>query len=103
MPKTPESDFKERLRRYLDSQGIYWTNVQGGFGVAPGAPDMILCIDGKFIAFESKTYRGHLSDDQIIHKEKIEASGGLYFITKTLEQAKDIIDRVRSPHCSKER
>ena len=43
---TPESDYKERLRQYLTDRGIYWTNVQGGFGVAPGAPDMILCVDG---------------------------------------------------------
>lgn len=89
---TPESDYKERLRQYLTEQGIYWTNIQGGFGVAPGAPDMILCVDGKFVAFESKTYRGHLTDDQKIQREKIEASGGLYFVTKTMDQAKDILD-----------
>lgn len=91
---TPESDYKERLRQYLTEQGIYWTNIQGGFGVAPGAPDMILCVDGKFVAFESKTYRGHLSDDQKIQRGKIEASGGLYFITKTMDQAKKILDDI---------
>ena len=93
---TPESDYKERLRQYLTSRGIYWTNIQGGFGVAPGAPDMILCVDGRFVAFESKTYQGHLSDDQIIQKGKIEANGGLYFVTKTLKQAEDILDQIIS-------
>ena len=67
---TPESDFKRRLRQYLDDRGIYYTNIQGGFGVAPGAPDMILCVNGLFVAFESKTYKGRLSDDQKIHKKR---------------------------------
>ena len=89
---TPESDFKSRLKQYLDDRGIYWTNVQGGFGVAPGAPDMILCFKGLFVAFESKTYKGKLSDDQIKQREKIEASGGIYCITHTLEEAKDILN-----------
>lgn len=91
---TPESDFKRQLRKYLDNRGIYYTNIQGGFGVAPGAPDMVLCVEGQFVAFESKTYNGHQSDDQKIHQAKIEASGGKYYLTRTLEEAEMIIDRI---------
>lgn len=91
---TPESDYKDQLRRYLEERGIYYTNVQGGFGVAPGAPDMILCLNGHFVAFEGKTYKGKQVDDQIIHQAKIEASGGQYYIVKTLAQAIDIIDLI---------
>lgn len=91
---TPESDFKRRLRQYLDDRGIYYTNIQGGFGVAPGAPDMILCVEGQFIAFESKTYRGRQSDDQKIHQAKIEANGGKYYLTRTLEEAEEILDHI---------
>lgn len=93
---TPESDFKVRLRQYLDDRGIYWTNVQGGFGVAPGAPDMILCVEGHFLALESKTYKGQQSDDQKIHQAKIEANGGQYHLVKSLAQAIDIIDQIIS-------
>ena len=96
---TPESDFKRRLRQYLDDRGIYYTNIQGGFGVAPGAPDMILCVNGLFVAFESKTYKGRLSDDQKIHKKKIETSGGIYCVTRTLEEAEEIISCI-SELCS---
>ena len=88
---TPESDFKVRLRQYLDDRGIYYTNIPGGFGVAPGAPDMVLCVGGLFVAFESKTHRGRLSDDQLIQKKKIEANGGIYCVTRTLEDAEEII------------
>lgn len=91
---TPESDFKRRLRQYLDDRGIYYTNIQGGFGVAPGAPDMIICVDGQFIALESKTYKGRQSDDQKIHQAKIEANGGKYYLTRTLEDAEMIIDHI---------
>ena len=93
---TPESDFKRQLRKYLDDRGIYYTNIQGGFGVAPGAPDMILCVEGHFLALESKTYRGRQSDDQKIHQAKIEANGGQYHLVKTLDQAKQIIDEIIS-------
>ena len=93
---TPESDFKRQLRKYLDDRGIYYTNIQGGFGVAPGAPDMILCVEGHFLALESKTYRGRQSDDQRIHQAKIEANGGQYHLVKTLDQAKQIIDEIIS-------
>ena len=93
---TPESDFKRQLRKYLDDRGIYYTNVQGGFGVAPGAPDMILCVEGHFIAFESKTYKGRQSDDQRIHQAKIEASGGKYHLVRTMAEAIAIIDDITS-------
>lgn len=94
---TPESDFKRQLRRYLDDRGIYYTNIQGGFGVAPGAPDMILCVEGHFIAFEGKTYRGRQSDDQKIHQARIEANGGQYHLVRTVAEATEIIDRITSP------
>lgn len=91
---TPESDYKDVLRRYLEERGIYYTNVQGGFGVAPGAPDMILCVNGYFVAFEGKTYKGKQSDDQIIQQSKIEASGGKYYIVKTMAEAIKILDQI---------
>lgn len=92
---TPESDFKRQLRKYLDERGIYYTNIQGGFGVAPGAPDMILCVEGHFIALESKTYKGRQSDDQRVHQIKIEVNGGQYHLVRTLPQVIEIINEVR--------
>lgn len=50
----------------------------------PGAPDMIVCIDGRFIGVEIKTDAGRQSDTQREAEAAIDRAGGDYRIVKSL-------------------
>jgi len=49
-----------------------------------GAPDIIICCEGKFIGFEIKTETGQQSDLQKAAQIKIEKAGGKYFIIRSV-------------------
>lgn len=52
-----------------------WKEHGGMYGTA-GIPDVIACINGRFVAFEVKTPTGKLTRLQEITLEKIRAAGG---------------------------
>lgn len=54
MAITPEGKVKKAVKKILDDFGAYYFfPVTGGFGRS-GVPDIICCIDGKFVALECK-------------------------------------------------
>ena len=59
-----------------------------------GAPDIIICCEGKFIGFEIKTETGQQSDLQKQAEVKIKRAGGLYFIVRSVNQAITIINNI---------
>ena len=51
---TPEGKVKATVRKLLAQYGAYYTMPLGaGFGVA-GVPDFLCCVDGVFLAVETK-------------------------------------------------
>lgn len=61
-------------------------NIHGGGWSAKGFPDLILCIDGRFCAFELKVGENGMQSDQRVWKKRIERAGGLHFTPYTLEE-----------------
>lgn len=88
----PEKKLQDKAIRYLKERGIYYLNLYGDGMSGKGKPDLIVCIRGKFAAFELKVGLNSLQDDQIIHKRRIERSGGLHFSPYTLEEFINIVE-----------
>jgi len=64
-----------------------WKEHGGMYGTA-GIPDIISCINGRFVAFEVKTPTGKLTRLQELTIEKIRAAGGrAYKVTSAAEVA----------------
>jgi hypothetical protein len=61
-----------------------------------GAPDVICVKNGRFIGLEIKTRLGRLSDSQRQFKERLEASGGLYFVVRSVEDAETVYKAIAS-------
>ena len=74
------------LRCNVFSGKIKRANGTDGFikQAKAGAPDIIVCFDGKFIGFEIKTESGKQSDLQKAAQIKIEKAGGKYFIIRSV-------------------
>jgi penicillin-binding protein-related factor A (putative recombinase) len=88
----PEKRLQDKAIRYLRERGIYYLNLYGDGFSGKGKPDLIVCIKGQFVAFELKVGANNMQDDQIIHKIRIERSGGLHFSPYTFEEFKKIME-----------
>lgn len=87
MAQTPEGRVKDKVKKFLKAQGIwYYMPVQTGWGVA-GIPDFVCCWDGKFLGIETKApgKRSNCSVHQLRVRDEIKKSGGLWVVVDSVE------------------
>ena len=89
-----ESNLQSKCLKYLKDKGIVAFNIHGGGWSAKGAPDVICCIQGKFIAFEFKVGKNGMQPDQKIWKKRIENCGGKHYCPRTLIEFKDVVNEL---------
>lgn len=87
-----ESNLQSKCIKYLKQKDIYYLNIFGSGRSGKGAPDVIACINGRFVCFEFKVGLNNLQDDQKIHRLRIKRSNGLHFSPYTIEEFKEIVD-----------
>lgn len=91
-----ESDLVKMCLDYLRMRKIFcYRNNTGGmkterggfirFG-AVGSPDIVMVINGKYIALEIKTEKGQQSEGQKQFQQELEKAGGIYLLVRSLEQ-----------------
>lgn len=88
----PEKKLQDKAIEYLKSKGIYYLNKYGDGRSGKGAPDLYVCINGRFVTFELKVGSNDMQDDQKIHKLRIERSGGLHYSPYTLKEFISIVE-----------
>ena len=94
--KKPESKLQDKAIDYLKANGIYYINQFGNGWASKGAPDLTVCINGRFVAFELKVGENDLQDDQKIHRIRIRRSGGLHYAPYTLEEFIKIVEDLKN-------
>ena len=67
-----------------------WKEHGGMYGTA-GIPDIIACVDGRFVAFEVKTESGRLSKLQEITLSRIRDAGGRAYIVRSAAEVARIM------------
>lgn len=90
----PEKNLQDKCIAYLKGRGIYSLNLFGDGWSGKGKPDLIVCLNGRFVAFELKVGENDLQDDQKIHRIRIRRSGGLHYSPYTLEEFITIIEEL---------
>jgi len=63
-------------------------------GMKPGASDFVFVIPNKTLYFEVKTPTGTQSDNQIEFQQQIESLGFEYFLVRSLDDFKTIINKL---------
>lgn len=91
----PEKRLQDRAISFLRDQGIYYLNLYGDGRSGKGKPDLIACINGRFVAFELKVGLNDMQDDQKIHKIRIERNGGRHYCPYSLEEFIAIVEVLR--------
>lgn len=88
----PEKKLQDKVVRYLKDRGIYCLNLYGDGRSGKGKPDIIACIKGKFVAMELKVGANDMQADQVIHKRRIEKSGGLHYTPYSMDEVIKIVE-----------
>lgn len=77
---TPEGKVKDKVKKVLKELKAYYVMpATGGYG-ASGAPDFIVCHDGKFFGIECKADGNQPTALQLKHLSDIREAGGYGFV-----------------------
>lgn len=97
MAKGPESQFQDKVIKYLKSLDKCWyVKIWGGGFMKSGIPDIIGCIKGRFFALELKAPNGVASELQRRNIRIINKCGGLGYILypKDFDDFKKEVERL---------
>ena len=75
-----EKIFENKIKVYLKSIGAYFIKTHGDRFSKVGTPDILACINGRFVAIEVKAENGKPSELQLYHIEQIRKAGGIAYI-----------------------
>lgn len=75
-----EKVFENKIKSYLKSIGAYFIKTHGDRFSKIGTPDILACVNGRFVAIEVKGENGKPSELQLYHIMQIRRSGGIGFI-----------------------
>lgn len=82
---TPEQTIKKQIKDYITRIGGFWSTVQGGPFSKPGDPDLICCINGRYVGIEVKTPTGRPTELQLQRGREIEQAGGIWILARSLD------------------
>ena len=87
-----ESDIVAAILRLLRKTPncFCWKEHGGMYGTA-GIPDVIACINGRFVAFEVKTETGKLSRLQEVTLGRIRDAGGKAYVVRSAAEVAAIM------------
>ena len=102
MATTPEAKVKAKIHAALKASGAYAVNYIGGQYANNGTPDILACLNSRFIGIEAKAGRGKPTALQIKNLRTINAAGGLALVINEtnlsyLEEVLDAIDQGLEP------
>ena len=86
-----ESKIQSKILKYLRTVTGCWA-VKVMECNQNGCPDILVCYKGRFIAFEVKAPTGRLSDIQAAQLSLISQADGDWYVVRSLDQVKEIIN-----------
>ena len=88
-----ESKIQSKILKTLKELGIYaYKNITTN---RKGIPDIICCIDGKFVALEVKQAKGKTTDLQDYNIKMIRESGGVAEVVRSVADALEVIKKIQ--------
>lgn len=87
-----EKYIENQIKKWLDEHNHWYFKVHGGAFQKSGVPDIIACINGRFVAIEVKRAKGGiLSKLQEIQIKKIQDSQGIAGVARSIDEFLDIL------------
>ena len=80
-----EKTIERQIRNYLTRIGAWHIKTHGNMFSRAGTPDILACVNGRFVAIEVKRPGGVISELQKANIELIKKAGGVAFIAYSVE------------------
>jgi len=97
MAKTPEALVKAKVKAVLESEGVYYfMPPANGFGRA-GVPDFVCCVNGLFLAIETKANGNKPTALQVREIETIRRNNGVAVVVDETnwDMVRDMVRRLK--------
>ena len=75
-----EKNFENKIKKYLEDHNCWYIKYFANRMTKSGVPDILACVNGRFIGIEVKANNGHPSELQIWNRDKIREAGGIAII-----------------------
>lgn len=91
-----EKRYEDKIKRFLKKRGIWFVKYFANRNTKVGVPDILACVNGKFVAIEVKASNGKPSPLQIDNRDEIRQCGGVSVIVypEQFEALKSLIDAI---------
>lgn len=97
---TPEGKVKDKVKRILKANGVYWhMPVQNGMG-APSL-DFICCVSGYFLGIETKAGNKLPTERQKMTMREIEAAGGKTLLINETQGWEELESWIKAMKCAR--
>lgn len=93
-----EKAYENKLKASLKSSGAYFVKYFGCAFSASGVPDILACVNGRFLGIEVKAVTGRPSPLQLHNLKAIDAAGGIALLAypKDYDAVMSIIEALKS-------
>lgn len=87
-----EKDLQLRIIQYLKSLGAFVCKVS--VASRNGVPDLLVCLQGKFVGIEVKAGRAKVSAMQELNLRRIRRAGGWALVARSLDDVKILVQQI---------
>lgn len=90
-----ESRLSRNIIKELEREGIFAFKIHGGPMMMVGLPDIIACVAGRFVCFETKMPDGGKPSavQEFVHT-KIRDAGGAVYVVRSVAEAVQIMRNI---------
>lgn len=97
-----EIALQRKILDHCKRHQILALNIHQSGWTGKGFPDLILCLDGRFVALELKVGTNKPSKIQERWGEKIKKAGGIHAVIYTFEEFLDILSELTARNSRKQ-
>ena len=80
-----EKLIENQIKQHLKQIGAYYLKFHASAFTRSGVPDILACINGRYVAIEVKQENGRVTPLQDAHQRQIRAAGGVAIIAYSFE------------------
>ena len=99
---TPEKRFENKVKEYLKENNCWNVKYFANRNTKSGIPDVLTCVNGYFVAIETKAQNGKPTELQLYNRRLIRQSGGICIVLypDQVEKFKELIKGIKErPIC----
>lgn len=92
-----EKNFENKVKKFLKENNCWFIKYWGGAAYTKsGIPDLLVNVNGYFMAVELKAPKGRVSELQLYHLKKITKGNGIAILLypKDFEHFKEFVERI---------